>query len=62
MAGKRNLKTSESLEDKFKQRLLELGLLAEITPPLPPEKYPRDRQPIPVQDNSVSDLMIRERR
>ena len=50
------------LEEEFKQKLLESGLLTEITPPLPPDKYPKDRVPIPVQGNPVSDLIIRERR
>ena len=50
------------LEKKFKQKLLESGLLTEITPPLPPDKYPKDRVPISVQGNPVSDLIIRERR
>jgi hypothetical protein len=31
MAGKRNLKTSESLEDKFKQRLLEFRTIQSLT-------------------------------
>jgi hypothetical protein len=50
------------LEEEFKQKLLESGLLTEITPPLPPDKYPKDRVPIPVEGNAVSDLIIRERR
>jgi len=50
------------LEDQFKQRLLELWLLTKITPPLPPEAYPKNRRPIPVEGNPVSELIIRERR
>jgi hypothetical protein len=55
-------KNQLTLEEKFKQRLLELGLLSEITPPLSPDKYPKDRRPIPVVGNPVSDLIIQERR
>jgi hypothetical protein len=52
----------ENLQEKFKQKLLELGLLSEIRPSLSPDKYPKDRSPIPVQGNPVSDLIIQERR
>jgi hypothetical protein len=41
-------------EARFKRRLLELGLLTEIKPPLPPDGYPQDRQPVPVEGNPVS--------
>jgi hypothetical protein len=46
-------------EEEFKQRLLELGLLTRITPPLAPGAVPRDRQPVPVP---ISELIIRDRR
>jgi hypothetical protein len=62
MSGKQNEKDIAMLEEEFKKRLLELGLLAEITPPLPPDKYPKDRKPIPVEGSPGSDLIIRERR
>jgi hypothetical protein len=55
-------KSNLALEEEFKQKLLELGLLTEITPPLPPDKYPKNRRPIPVEGNPVSDLIIQERR
>ncbi len=58
----RNQEENNKLEDEFKQKLLESGLLTEITPPLPTDKYPKDRVPIPVEGNPVSDLIIRERR
>jgi hypothetical protein len=53
---------AESPEDRFKRLLLELGLLTEIKPPLPPGAIPRDRQPIPVEGNPVSELIMSERR
>ena len=62
MARKRNVKTPETSEQKFKQRLLELGLLTEITPPLDPEKYPKDRHPIPLEGRPGSRLILEERR
>ena len=55
-------KTKPTLEEQFKKKLLEVGLLNEITPPLPPDKYPKGRVPIPVDGNPVSDLIILERR
>ncbi len=55
-------KSELTKEEEFKQRLLEVGLLTEITPPLPPEQYPKGRVPIPVEGNPISDLIIRERR
>lgn len=52
-----------AVEDEFKQRLLNLGLLTEIKPPLPTETTAlEERQPIPVQGNPVSDLIMKERR
>jgi hypothetical protein len=59
---KQKQKNKTTLEEEFKQKLLESGLLTEITPLLPPDKYPKDRVPIPVKGNAVSDLIIRERR
>ena len=50
------------LEDKFKQRLLELGLLTVLKPPLRADAIPRDRRPIPVVGNPVSERIIEERR
>ena len=55
-------KSNLALEEEFKQKLLEVGLLSEITPPLPADKYPKNRRPIPVEGNPVSDLIIQERR
>ncbi len=55
-------KAEQEVEDRFKQRLLELGLLTEITPRLSPDAFPEDRQLSPVQGNAVSELLMRERR
>ena len=49
-------------EQKFKEYLLELGLLTEITPPLQPDAIPENRQPAPVVGNPVSERVIKERR
>jgi hypothetical protein len=51
-----------TLEEKFKHKLLEVGLLSEITPPLPPDKYPKDRKPISLGNRPGSKLIIEERR
>ena len=49
-------------EEGFKQRLLELGLLTRITPPLAADTLPRDRQPVPVAGNAVSESIKEDRR
>jgi len=54
--------TEKRLHEELKQRLLEMGLLSEIKPPLPLHAIPRDRKPFPVDGNSVSELLIKERR
>jgi hypothetical protein len=51
----------QAAETAFKQRLLKLGLLTKIAPPTSGVK-PRERMPIPVAGNAVSELIIRERR
>jgi hypothetical protein len=52
----------ETPEQRLQQLLLERGLLAEITPPLRPEDYPRDRRPIPIEGKPISEFIIEERR
>lgn len=52
----------QAAEEEFKQRLLELGLLTRITPPPTAGTIPRDRQPVPVAGNSVSETIMEERR
>jgi hypothetical protein len=54
-----DLRTAEA---EFKQRLLELGLLTRITPGLAAGAPPRDREPVPVTGNPVSETIIKERR
>jgi hypothetical protein len=49
-------------EEQFMQSLLEAGLLTEITPPLPPEKWPKNRMPIPIEGKPISEIIIEERR
>ena len=59
-----SLTARSELERRFKERLLDLGLLTEITPPLP-ENALANRQPtakIGTEANPVSDLVIKERR
>ena len=55
-------KDLQAAEAAFKRRLLELGLLTKIAPPATPGAGPRDRQPVPVAGNAVSELIIKERR
>jgi hypothetical protein len=52
----------KKLEEKLKQLLLEQGLLTQITPPLPPDKFPKNRQPIPLDGRPGSKLILEERR
>jgi hypothetical protein len=52
----------QAAEVEFKQRLLELGLLTRITPPVPQGSRPRHRKPVPVAGNAVSETVIQERR
>jgi hypothetical protein len=49
-------------EERFKQLLLEKGLLTDITPPLPPHKFPKNRTPIPLGGRPGSRLILEERR
>ena len=62
MASEKNVQPTQSLRDQVKQRLLEMGVLTEITPPLPPDAIPKNRQPIPVEGKPVSEIIIEERR
>jgi hypothetical protein len=53
------------LEQRFKEHLLRLGLLTEITPPLPEDAVAGNRQLLArngTDANPVSDLVIKERR
>jgi hypothetical protein len=52
----------QAAEEKFKQRLLELGLLTRITPPPTAGTMPGDRQPVAVSGNAVSEIIMKERR
>ena len=52
-------------EQRFKEHLLGLGLLTEITPPVPENASANNRHPIAktgTNANPVSDLVIKERR
>jgi hypothetical protein len=49
-------------EEEFLRQLLERGLLDEITPPVPFEDLPKNRQLIPVQGQPVSEFLLEERR
>ena len=51
-----------SAEEQFMQRLLQLGLLEKITPPLSPEQYPKDRKPVVLEGQPLSEFLIEERR
>ena len=53
---------ARAAEEKFKQHLLELGLLTEITPPLDLQALTGHRQPAAVVGNPVSELVMKERR
>jgi hypothetical protein len=53
---------ARAAEDQFKEQLLELGLLTEITPPLDEHALPDQREPARVVGNPVSELIMKERR
>lgn len=53
---------STSLEDLFKQRLLEAGLISEIPRRLPAPEHLRDFKPVEVKGKPVSETIIEERR
>lgn len=55
-------KTQTSMEQRFKERLVELGLLRAIKPPLPASGIPKNRQPIRVEGKPLSEFIIEERR
>ena len=50
-----------TMQQQFKERLLELGLLTEITPRCAPDAVRRERQPVPIEGQPVSELIIEER-
>ncbi len=56
------LAEAKTVQQDFKRRLVELGLLIEIKPPLAADAIPKDRRPIQVEGNSVSETLLRERR
>jgi hypothetical protein len=62
MATADDIQRSQSLQDQVKQRLLEMGVLTEITPPLPADAIPKNRRPIPIEGKPVSEIIIEERR
>lgn len=64
MSDKSPISTTDEkrLQDELKLRLLEVGLLTEITPPLPPEKWPKNRKPIPIEGKPISEIIMEERR
>ena len=49
-------------EQEFLKSLLVSGLLTEITPRLTKRTRRKERPPVPVVGNAVSDLVFRERR
>lgn len=62
MTAENDPQKSPSVRDQVKKRLLDVGVLTEITPPLPPQAIPRNRRPIPIEGKPVSEIIIEERR
>lgn len=60
--GIHKTKDLQAVEEEFKQRLLELGLLTRITRPPAAGASLRDPEPVPVPGNPVSERIIEERR
>ena len=60
--GNPMVQDQKTLEEKLNQLLLDQGLLTQITPPLPPDKVPKDRKPIPLENRAGSRLILEERR
>ena len=55
MANENDIQNPQSVQDQVKQLLLEMGVLTEITPPLPPDAIPKNRRPIPIEGKPVRD-------
>ena len=57
-----DLTEEERADQELQRRLLDAGLLSEIKPPLRDLTPYRDRQPVPIQGEPLSETVIRERR
>ena len=64
MSAELNINAPEEkrLQEELQRRLLEVGLLTEITPPMSPDQWPKNRQPVPIEGEPISEMIIRERR
>lgn len=56
------LANEAELEEEFKRRLLDAGLLKEIKPPIRDYEPFRNRKPVPIQGKPLSETIIEERR
>jgi hypothetical protein len=61
-AGETAVTASESAYQEVQRRLFDAGLLSEIKPPIRDLAPYRDRQPVPIQGEPLSETVIRERR
>jgi hypothetical protein len=57
-----DLTEEESANQELQRRLFNAGRLSEIKPPLRDLTPYRDRKPVPIKDESLSETVIRERR
>lgn len=61
-AGPSALTEEERSDQELQRRLFDAGLLSEIKPPIRDLTPYRDRQPVPIQGEPLSETVIRERR
>jgi hypothetical protein len=61
-AGASAVADGESADQEIQRRLFDAGLLSEIKPPIRDLAPYRDRKPVPIQGEPLSETVIRERR
>jgi len=61
-ADKTAVTDSESADQEIQRRLFDAGLLSEIKPPIRDLAPYRNRQPVPIKGEPLSETVIRERR
>jgi hypothetical protein len=62
MSAKSESRTPPSAREAVLRRLLELGIVAEIRPPLTPDTVREEHEPIPIEGKPISEEIIEGRR
>jgi hypothetical protein len=62
MSANEEQQTDQAESAKVLKRLLELGILTEVRPPLTQRTRREEREPIPIQGKPVSEEILEDRR